>query len=133
MRAPTMGAALLAFIAVSAATISGCASPSARAGSAASLKLTPAIVRVINHNWHDARVYAIRGGAKHRLGVVHSASSGTFSVPEYLYKLTGHIALRVELIGSSETHTSLPIPCGPGDLIEWRIRRVLKYTSAMVY
>ncbi len=133
MRAPTMGAALLAIIAVSAATNSGCVSRSARAGSAASLKLAPAIIRVINYNWHDARVYANRGGAKHRLGVVHSASSGTFRVPEYLYKLGGHVELRVELIGSSETHTALPIPCGPGDLIEWRIRRVLKHTSAMVY
>ncbi len=96
-------------------------------------QLAPATVRVVNYNWQDVNVYAIRGGAKHRLGTVTTMASGVYKIPQYLYRTTGWIKFRVEPIGSNENFTSLPIPCDPGRRIEWRIQKILDHSSAMVY
>ena len=128
-RCYTAGLGILALLAASAA----CATHSSLGASDANLKEPSARVTVVNRHWNPVRVYALRGHAQHRLGTVSSMSSDAFNVPEYLYKHNGHIVLHVQPVGSSETYTSGAIPCEPGARIEWRIHKILRYSSAMVY
>ena len=128
-RCYTAGLGVLTLLAVSAA----CATHSPNGSEHANVKKPSARVTVVNRHWNPVRVYALRGHAQHRLGTVSSMSSDHFKVPEYLYKHNGHLILHVQPVGSSETFTSGAIPCDPGAHIEWRIHKILRYSSAMVY
>ncbi len=131
MKAPTQAALALAILAVAA---SGCSSRSSvKHSNDPAISRPAASLEVVNSHWNDVRVFAVRGSAKHRLGVVTSMGSGRFKLPEYLYKVSGHVTLRVEPIGSNEAFESMPIPAEPGGHIEWRIRKILYQSSAMVY
>ena len=50
-------------------------------------------VRVINNNWHDVTVYAVRHGYHHRLGKVISFTSRVFTLPPTFLIWSGELRL----------------------------------------
>ncbi len=77
-------------------------------------------VRVINNNWDDVTVYAVRDGYRHRLGKLTSFTSRVFTLPPTFLIWTGEIRLIADPIApvgfsrASSGRNSTAVP-GPGD------------------
>jgi len=82
------------------------------------------VVSVTNNNWSDIKVYAVRGSSKYRLGSVTSFSTATLRLPSAVTSASD-FRLRVEVIGSLESHTTEVLRIGQGDRMEWVINAYL--------
>ena len=77
-------------------------------------------VRVINNNWDDVTVYAVRDGYRHRLGKLTSFTSRVFTLPPTFLIWTGELRLIADPIapvGFSRTSSGRNSTAirGPGD------------------
>jgi hypothetical protein len=90
-------------------------------------------VRVQNQNWSDVVVYAVRGGRRHRLGMVTSMSSARFRLPRGLAMGSGDLQLVVDPIGSSRGFTSQPIHVGNGQDIALSVQNHLPMSTVSLW
>ncbi len=78
-------------------------------------------VRVVNHNWHDMRIYAAVNGRFIRLGTVTSLSSETLKIPRWLVGFAANLEFVARGIGSRSETYSTSIQVSPGDMLELRL------------
>ncbi len=90
------------------------------------------VVVVENRNWQDVTVYALRGGARVRLGTVTSMQTARFVLST---EMTGSTQLRLmaDPVGSLETFTSEPVRVEPGDQVQWRLANQLVQSAIFVF
>ncbi len=90
------------------------------------------VVVVENRNWQDVTVYALRGGARVRLGTVTSMQTGRFVLST---EMTGSTQLRLmaDPVGSLETFTSEPVRVEPGDQVQWRLANQLVQSAIFIF
>lgn len=108
--------------------VAGCASSGGVPQQSTNVDVT---LVVENHNWLDAKIYALRSGTRIRLGTVTSMRTGRFVVPP-MARAPGHVRLRVELLGSNEAHTTDEILVQPGNHVYWSIENYLPLSSYSV-
>lgn len=82
-------------------------------------------VEVFNNNWMDINVYAVRAGARIRLGTVESMSRQTFRLPASTITTAGMIRLLADPIGSRRSHVTDGIVVQQGDRISWNLENSL--------
>jgi len=85
-------------------------------------------VHVVNDNWLDIRVSAVRNGTLFSLGPVVTCTADSFRVPSSLVG-TGTVQLRADLIGSRSFFLTDPIWLDAGTHIELRIANALAQSS----
>ncbi|MFN2419830.1 MAG: hypothetical protein ABR527_00370 [Gemmatimonadota bacterium] len=93
----------------------------------------PPVIRVINRNWADMRVYLARDGARALLGFVTTGSTTTFPAPRDLTGAAGELRLVADPVGSALVFRSEPFRLDPGRVVEWTIRVRPAYSSIVVY
>ncbi len=83
----------------------------------------PAPVRftVVNNNWADMKIYALRHGGRYRLGTVTSFRTETFELPRYVEASVSEIQLLAVPIGGSPAVVSPVVLANPGDELKWRL------------
>ena len=89
-------------------------------------------VTVVNDNWLDAVVYAVRGSARVRLGVVGGLGTTNLRIPATLIT-DGTFRMLVDPIGSTRTYTSDSIVVTPGQRIELTVSSNLSMSSFAVW
>lgn len=89
-------------------------------------------VTVDNNNWLDVVVYAVRSGARFRLGMVPGLSSETLRVPPGL-GVDGTVSLLVDPIGSNIMYATDQITVAPGQRVELTVRNRLSMSSFSVW
>jgi len=89
-------------------------------------------VTVKNDNWLDVTVFAVRGGARTRLGFVTGMSRGTFPVPSD-FVADGVLQLMVDPVGSSATYVTDRIVVNSGQRVELTVATVLRMSSFAVW
>jgi hypothetical protein len=77
-----------------------------------------ALVDVTNSSWFDVVVYSVGSGARFRLGMVTSMSSGTFRIPRRDVVAGSGLRLLADPIGSRQIFVSERILVGPGQRVE---------------
>ncbi len=100
--------------------------------SAKSERNDPVTVRVVNNNWLDVRVYAVRGSFSQRLGTVTGLTAESFKLPRAFTVPGQDVYLVAQTIGGRGAHYSFPILVFPGDEIEYRIQNNLALSSTTV-
>ncbi len=78
-------------------------------------------IRVVNHNWHDMRIYAVVNGRSLRLGTVTGASSKTLKIRKSLVGFVADLELVAQGIGSRSEIYRARIQVSPGDVLEFRV------------
>jgi len=121
-------AALVALMA-----LAGCSSSMERTGSAAGeVASNDAVaVMVVNNNYNDVNVYAVRGGERIRLGSVTGNNSATFSMDRAIYGVND-VSLIAIPIGGFGAARSGRLSLSAGDSVEFRIMPVLDQSSVFV-
>jgi hypothetical protein len=109
-----------------------CASASGAGGELAETTRPTTTVEVVNHNWQDITVYAVRPGSRVRLGTVTSLTKETFSLPRSVVATNGTVQLLAAPVGSTQTYRSDPILVNPGDRVEWTLQNQLPLSSYRV-
>ena len=89
-------------------------------------------VTVRNDNWLDVTVFAVRGGARTRLGFVTGMGRGTFPVPSDFVP-DGVLQLMVDPVGSSATYVTDRIVVSSGQRVELTVATVLRMSSFAVW
>ncbi len=82
-------------------------------------------VRVVNHNWHDMRIYAVVNGRPVRLGTVTGLTSETLKIRRSLVGFAADLELVAQGIGSSEVYRT-SIPVSPGDVLEFHVENSIR-------
>ncbi len=90
-------------------------------------------VRVVNDNWHDITVYAVRAGFRRRLGIVTSFTSRVFTLSPTLLIPSGELRLIADPIGRRRVYVSEPLLVNAGDVVEWRLRNNLGFSNVFIY
>lgn len=90
------------------------------------------VVEVNNHNWLAVRVYAVRNGARFRVGVVDGATDRLLTLPRGWMETNGQVQLLIDPIGGLATHLTEPIPVCPGQRIEIQVEADVALTSFIV-
>lgn len=86
-------------------------------------------VRVDNHNWHTATVFAYHGEALVRLGTVERGHPRTFRVR---YPESGQVRLAVHLAANAGSMRTDYIHVDPGVRVEWTLAPVLAQSGYTV-
>ncbi len=90
-------------------------------------------VRVVNDNWHDITVYALRAGYRRRLGTVTSFTSRVFTLPQAFLIPSDDLRLIADPIGRRGAYVSEPLLVNRGDVVEWRLRNNLGFSNVFIY
>ena len=90
-------------------------------------------VRVINDNWLDVTVYAVRGGYRRRLGTVTSFTSRLFTLPQTFVIPSDELRLIADPIGRRGAYVSEPVLVNRGDVVEWRLRNNIGLSNIFIY
>ncbi len=90
-------------------------------------------VRVINDNWMDITVYAVRNGYRRLLGHVTSFSSRELTLPRTLLIPNNELRLIADPIGRRGVYVSEPIVVNAGDVVEWRLRNQISLSNIFIY
>lgn len=106
----------------------------AHGGDAAQARGGPpeAALHVVNSNWSDMTVYAVRNGMRSRLGTVPSMEKRTFRLPGHIVVAGGDFRLEADPLGSSRRYQSPSLVVGPGQVVEWRLENNLSLSSAVI-
>jgi hypothetical protein len=92
-----------------------------------------ATVYVQNDNWLDMVVYAVRGGARFRLGMVTSVQSAVFQLPQAALGATNSLFLLADPIGGNQSYDMFAtddIMMAPGHtIIELRLDNIISHSS----
>ena len=78
-------------------------------------------VRVVNHNWHDMRIYAVINGRSIKLGTVTGLTSETLEIRKSLVGFAADLELVARGIGSRSEIYRTSIQVSPGDVLEFRV------------
>ena len=78
-------------------------------------------VQVLNNNWHDVRVYALRDGQRYRLGTVTGLTSAVLRIPRYLQPDLVGVQLLAMPIGARDRHVSPIVYVTEGDRLFWSL------------
>lgn len=97
--------------------------PPARAGT---------FVKVLNHNWSDMVVYAVRSGTRHRLGVVTTNQSRRFRLPPGMETPGSDLRLVADPVGGRERFDSGTIHVSPGQTIQLSLENQLGISSVSI-
>lgn len=92
----------------------------------------PVIVEVTNRNWSNMVVYAVRLGARYRLGTVNSMTTQRFRIPKTLAAASG-LRLMADPIGSSRTFVTEPIQVSRGQKIEFTVENLITTSNFAVW
>lgn len=92
-----------------------------------------ASVVVENYNWMDVTVYAIRNGARQRLGTVGTSETRRFQLPSTVISGGGQVQLLVDSIGSAHERLMPPITVTRGDRVSLEIMNQLALSSISVH
>ncbi len=90
-------------------------------------------VRVVNDNWHDMTVYAVRSGYRRRLGTVTSLSSSVFTLPPTFLVQSEELRLIANPIGRRGRFVSEALVISAGDVVEWRLRNNISLSNIFIY
>ena len=90
-------------------------------------------VHVINNNWHDITVYAVRGGYRRRLGLVNSFAKREFTLPPNFLIPSDELRLIADPIGRRGAFVSQPLLVNAGDVVEWRLRNNIRLSNIFIY
>ena len=94
---------------------------------------TVAILSVQNGQLEDMRVYAVRGTARIRLGVVDALSTRSMRIRRHMLSSDGSLSLLAE---SSPRRTQVwggPVLVDPGRRVEWWLAPSLVHSSLAVH
>ncbi len=117
-----------------ALTVAALVAVPAAAQTAAEESETPrTTVRVINDNWNDITVYAVRNGYRRRLGTVTSFTSRVLTLPPTLLILNDELRLVADPIGSRGVYVSEPLVVNAGDVVEWTVRNNIRLSNIFIY
>lgn len=75
------------------------------------------LIRVVNVNFLDARLFAVRRGSRTRIGSVTGKTNAEFKVA---WRFSDFLEIEIHLVGG-RTCTTLPLMTDPGDIIELQI------------
>jgi len=89
-----------------------------------------AVIRVVNHQYFDMTVYALRDGIPLKLGVVDAFQFRDFRLPASMLTGTGYLNFRADPLGSNVVHESQYVPVWPGRRVLWDIGNT-RATSAI--
>ena len=89
-------------------------------------------LRVVNNNWSDMRIYAVRLGSRIRLGTVTSMTSETFAVPDFLQADVSDFQLLAVPIGGTVSVLSPAVYPSPGDEVVWGIQNHLALSGTPI-
>ena len=78
-------------------------------------------VQVLNNNWSDVRVYALRDGQRYRLGTVTALTSAVLRIPRYLQPALVGVQLLAVPIGARDRHVSPIVYVTEGDRLFWSL------------
>jgi len=81
---------------------------------------------VDNRNWSDARLYAIRRGARTSLGVVGGKDQRTFRMD---WPIAETLQIEIHMLAGPRCLTAV-LPVDPGDVLDLQIAVVFNQTSA---
>ncbi len=90
-------------------------------------------VRVVNDNWHDITVYAVRAGYRRRLGTVTSFPSRVCTLPPTFLIPSDELRLIADPIGRRGAFVSEPLLVNPGDVVEWRLLNNIRLSNIFIY
>lgn len=79
------------------------------------------VVRVMNHNWNDMEVFAIRNGARRSLGIVGAAQQATLLVADDMLDTDGRLQLAARVQGRRDMLVMDPVRIPSGDYVEWSL------------
>ena len=91
-----------------------------------------ATVYVENDNWLDVVVYAVRGGARFRLGMVTSLQSTVFQLPSAMLGASTNLFLLASPIGGSQydLFATDDIMLAPGHtIVDLRLDSIMSHSS----
>ena len=87
---------------------------------------------VVNDNWQDMKIYALRLGARFRLGTVTSFTSERFELPTHLQADIDALQLLAVPIGGSLSVVSPTVYPSGGDEVVWGIQNNLALSGTIV-
>ncbi len=90
-------------------------------------------VRVVNDNWNDITVYAVRAGFRRRLGTVTSLTSRVFTLPQMFLIPSDDLRLIADPIGSRGVYVSEVLVVDAGDVVEWRLWNNIGLSNIFIY
>jgi len=88
---------------------------------------------VVNNNFLDVNVYAVRGSSRFRLGTVRSQTGEFLKVPTWVTQGRLQVQLQARPIGAGANVTSGAVQIKSGDIVEWRIENSLNLSSLSVW
>ena len=107
--------ALLAFAASACATSGSTSNPFSERGGAESVR-----IQVLNLNFSDARLTALRDGRRMSLGVVGGKQEGQFTIP---WEYPQELRIEINLLAGPTCQTEA-LPVDPGDILELQITEI---------
>lgn len=78
-------------------------------------------IRVVNHNWHAMRIYAVVEGRSFRLGTVSGLTTETLKIRRSLISFGADLELVAVAIGNRSAIHSSHLVVFPGDQLEFRV------------
>lgn len=82
-------------------------------------------IEVLNLNFQDARLYALRDTERLSLGTVGGKQEGTFTLP---WNMSQNLRIEINLL-AGPTCTTEALPVQPGDILELQIQSVFSQSS----
>jgi len=89
-------------------------------------------VEIANLHWRDVTVFATRGSARRRLGLVTSNSTRSFALSSEFIAGGYSVALYADVVGSDDFYRPLPVTVSLGDVIVLRLRPALAQSNLSV-
>lgn len=133
MRTRKFRDALLAITLAAAVTVPAAAQPTAPQEGTPATTSERTTVRVVNDNWLDITVYAVRAGYPRRLGTVTSFTTRVFTLPSTLLTPSDDLRLIADPIGSRGSYTSEGLLVNPGDVVEWRVLNNIGLSNIFIH
>jgi hypothetical protein len=93
----------------------------------------PPVIRIVNRNWADMRVYLTRDSARAFLGFVTTGRTEDFVASPDLIGAAGEVRLFADPVGSNRVFRSEPFQLEPGRIVEWTIRVNPVHSSLVVH
>jgi hypothetical protein len=90
-------------------------------------------LRVSNNSWADMNVFLLRGSTRHRLGMVTSMNTTTFTIPEQAMSSASDLRLYADPIGSIRGWTTQPLLINPGQVISLTLQNNLNLSSYSIF
>ena len=88
-------------------------------------------VSVLNNNWQDVDVYAVRNGQRIRLGNVTATRTGVFVLPQGV-ALAPDLRIQIHPLAATRDYISPKLIVNPGDVVEIVVLNALSQTSVVV-